>query len=87
MNQLTIRGFDKNIERGIREIAGKEKVSLNKAVLRILQRGLGSMDRHARRRTIGSTLDHLAGTWSEDEARAMDRIEKDFEQIDPELWP
>ena len=78
MNQLTIRGFDKDIEREIREIARKEKVSLNKAVLRILQHGLGSADRHVRSRTIGSTLDHLAGSWSEDEARAMDEIEKDI---------
>lgn len=86
MNPLTIRGFDKDIEREIREVAAKEKVSLNKAVHRILQRGLGSTDRHGRRKTIGSTLDHLAGRWSEDEALAMDEIEKGFEQIDPDLW-
>ncbi len=86
MDQLTIRGFDKDIEREIRDIAGKEKISLNKAALRILQRGLGSPDGHAPRKTIGSTLDHLAGRWSEDEARAMDEVEQDFEQLDPELW-
>lgn len=86
MNQLTIRGFDKDTERAIREIARREKISLNKAVLRILYRGVRSADLQQDRAVVGSSLDHLAGTWSEDEARAMDEIEKDFEHIDPELW-
>jgi hypothetical protein len=35
---------------------------------------------------IGSSLDHLAGTWSSEEARAMAEVEADFERVDPELW-
>ena len=86
MNQLTIRGFDKKIERRIRDLAEKESISLNKAVLRILHRGMRATDPASRRTVIGSALDHLAGTWSEDEARKIDRVEQDFERIDAGLW-
>ncbi len=34
MNQLSIRGFDKELERRIREVAKKRHLSLNKAALR-----------------------------------------------------
>ena len=86
MNQLTIRGFDEGIEREIRKIAEKEKISLNRAALRILQHGMRTTDRHSGKMTIGSTLDHLAGRWSDHEAQKMDESEKDFERIDSELW-
>ena len=87
MNQLTIRGFDKKIEQEIRNIAKREKISRNKAVLRILNRGMRSTDPSSRRSVIGSTLEHLAGTWSEEDARLIDEVEKDFEQLDSGLWP
>jgi hypothetical protein len=86
MSQLTIRGFDKDIEREIRKIAKKNNVSLNKAALQILQQGVRPTDHHLTGATIGSSLDHLAGNWSEEDVRAMNEIEKDFEQIDSELW-
>ncbi len=86
MNQLTIRGFDKKFEHEIRNLAERENISLNKAVLRILDRGMRSTDTDSREIVIGPALDHLAGTWTEDEARMMDEVEKDFERIDSELW-
>ena len=86
MNQLTIRGFGEEIEREIRKMAKKEKISLNQAVLRILHQGISSPGQALKDTVIGASLDHLAGTWSEDEARVMEAVEKDFEQIDLELW-
>ena len=86
MKQLTIRGFDKEIEHGIRKLAERENISLNKAVLRILHRGIHMADSSLHGDVVGSTLDHLAGTWSEEEARVMDEVAKDFERIDSELW-
>jgi hypothetical protein len=41
MNQLSLRGFDKEIERRIRELARREGVSLNKAALILMRRGAG----------------------------------------------
>ena len=60
MKQLTIRGFDKRLEREIRELAAREGVSLNKAVLRLLRRGAGLKEPESALDVVGASLDHLA---------------------------
>lgn len=87
MTQLTIRGFDEKLEAEIRRLADRERLSLNQAVIRLLRRGAGLQDEESQSvGRIGTSLDHLAGTWSRDEALAMAEVEADFERIDPELW-
>ncbi len=86
MKQLTIRGFDKEVEREIRELAAREGISLNRAALRLLRRGAGIGETDSGHNLIGSSLDHLAGTWSASESQQIAAVEEDFERIDPELW-
>ncbi|MFQ5740907.1 MAG: hypothetical protein ACE5JX_18040 [Acidobacteriota bacterium] len=86
MKQLTVRGFDRELERRIRRLARQENISLNKAVLRLLRRGAGLADKGQSSREIGSSLDHLAGTWTAEQAKAFDEVQQDFERIDPDLW-
>jgi hypothetical protein len=87
MTQLTIRGFDEQLEKEIRRLAERESLSLNQAVLELLRRGAGLADQPAPPADrIGDSLDHLAGSWSAADARAMAEVERSFEQIDSELW-
>ena len=86
MKQLTIRGFDAELEKRIRELAEKEETSLNKAALKLLRQGAGLARINESSPGIGSSLDHLAGTWSEEEARVLEEVTRDFEEIDPDLW-
>jgi len=44
-------------------------------------RGLGDED-GPRANTVGSSLDHLIGTWSDAEADEFDQALRDFETID-----
>lgn len=85
MNQLTLRGFDAELERRIRRLAESERISLNKAALRLLQRGAG-MEPMPQRNRIGDTLDDFLGDWTEEEARAFRLSQKPLEQIDEEQW-
>lgn len=58
---------------------------MNKAAVRLLERGSGIAQPTPDDR-IGSSLDHLFGTWSEKEAaRLLDSIQA-CEQIDAEMW-
>ena len=41
MKQLTIRGFDEDLERAIRQLARRDGISLNRAALKLLRRGRG----------------------------------------------
>jgi len=86
MNQLTIRGFDKELARRIREIARREGVSLNKAALLLMRRGGGIGETVAPERAIGNALDEFIGTWSAaDERRLLESIEP-LEAVDEDLW-
>jgi len=86
MNQLTIRGFDEELDKRIRELARKEGISLNRAALRLMRRGAGLGKSARGQDVVGSTLDDLIGTWSDDQAREfMDAVDI-FEQIDESMW-
>ena len=86
MKQLTIRGFDKDLARRIRELARKEGISLNRAALRLMRRGAGLGESAQQQNVVGSTLDDLIGTWTDEEASEfMDAVD-DFGQIDESMW-
>ena len=86
MHQLTIRGFDEELERCIRQLASREGISLNRAVMRLLRRGAGLGERNDIPEVVGGSLDHLIGTWTAEEAAEIDRALGDFSRIDEELW-
>ena len=86
MRQLTIRGFDEDLERCIRQLANREGISLNRAVLKLLRRGAGLGESHDKPQTVGDSLDHLIGTWTSQEAAEIDRVLADFSRIDEEMW-
>jgi len=85
MNQLTITGLDADLTTYIQDLARREGISLNRAVMRLLRRGAelhgGKADDVA-----GSSLDHLMGTWSTEEADLIDQALEDFSRIDEAMW-
>ena len=85
MKQLTIRGFDEELSRRIIDLARREGISLNQAALRILQKGAGLKEGTEKEDAVGSSLDHLIGTWSAEEAEAVERAVADFEEIDESM--
>ena len=81
---MTIRGFDDELADYIRRLARREGISLNRAVMRLVRRGADLDDSDAD--VIGASLDHLMGTWTVDEADAIDRALEDFSRIDEAMW-
>jgi plasmid stability protein len=86
MRQLTIRGFDDQLSRCIRGLAAREGISLNQAVLRLLRRGAGLGSESTGAHVVGSSLDHLMGTWTREEADEMERALDDLSRIDEAMW-
>jgi hypothetical protein len=84
-NQLTLRGLDRRLQREIRDLARRERISLNKAALRLLERGAG-IGRPADADRIGPSLDHLIGTWTQADADAFLASIESCAQVDAELW-
>ena len=86
MKQLTVRGFDDELAETIRRVAERDRTSLNKAALKLLRKGAGLAENRNRADTVGSSLDHLIGSWSHDEAAEFDAALEDFETIDESIW-
>ena len=86
MNQLTVRGFDDELAERIRRLAKRDGTSLNQAALKLLRKGAGLADPAQKVDTVGSSLDHLIGSWSDDEAAELDGALEEFETIDEAAW-
>jgi hypothetical protein len=86
MNQLTVRGFDRELERRLRQVAKERGVSLNRAALILLREGAGLGRGRGPARVVGDSLDDLIGTWSAHDERAFQRAIEVFEAIDSRLW-
>jgi hypothetical protein len=88
LRQLTVRGFESDLERRLRALARSERISLNEAALRLLRRGAG-LERQPDLEppeAVGSALDHLAGTWSEADVAEFAAAVRPTEQIDDSFW-
>ncbi len=86
MKQLSLRGFDAELEKRIREIARQEGISLNRAVLRLLRKGAGLGKAGKPSDVVGDSLDHLIGKWSLEESREFLKSIGPLEQIDRSFW-
>ena len=84
MSDLSLHGFDKELELRLAEIARREGVSMNEAALRLLRRGAGLQD--APTGTIGDALDGFVGRWSEADEQALLESIAVCETVDEALW-
>ena len=85
MKQLTVRGLGDDLSRAIRRLANRDGTSLNRAAVKLLRRG-AELDDGQVADTIGSSLDHLIGSWSEAETDEIERALKHFATIDEAVW-
>ena len=86
MNQLTIRGFDEQLEKCLRRLAAERQISLNRAALALMRRAAGLTEHRDPPDRVGSALDTFIGVWSAEDASELRRALEPFEQIDPGLW-
>jgi hypothetical protein len=83
--QITLRSLDPRLVEEIRRLARAEGISLNKATLRLLRRGAG-LDEKRAPHVVGHSLDHLIGTWDDEEARRFQHAVRSCERIDKAFW-
>ena len=86
MKQLTVRLSEPELQRRIEDLAKREHLSLNQAVLKLLRRSVGLGPDSGENIPIGEDIDRFVGTWSDAEAREFERAVEVFERIDEEFW-
>ena len=85
VKQLTVRGLGDELTRAIRRLANRDGTSLNRAAVKLLRRGAGLADGQGAP-AVGSSLDHLIGTWTDAEADEIEQALRHFETIDEAVW-
>lgn len=85
MNAITVRNVPPEVARTIREKAKKKKISLNRAVITLLEEATG-LGRQGRKEVFHDDLDALAGSWTKEEADEFDAFLREHRTIDPEMW-
>ena len=84
MKAITLRNIPPQLAKTLEKEAKASDTSLNKTVIRLLERATGLLPRPGRRRY--HDLDELAGSWTPQEACEFERELADQRKIDPELW-
>jgi len=86
MKAITLRNLPSEIEKIVRKEADRQRTSINKAVISLLER---KSETHKKKK-LGlqeyDDLDSLAGSWSKKEAAEFDKALAAQRTIDPELW-
>lgn len=85
MSQLTLRGLDKALESKLKTLAQEKNISLNKAALLLMREGAGLTTEH-KANTVGNSLDHLIGTWTDEDEEEFQKSQTIFQTIDEDLW-
>ena len=84
MTALTIRHIPSPVEKAIRRKATREHVSLNKAVVGMLEESVTGKQKTQSRRY--HDLDWLYGTWNRKQSDSFRKHLAETRKIDPELW-
>jgi hypothetical protein len=85
MKAVTLRGLPPNVAEAIRKEANRKGMSLNKAVISLLENRVGAREKKIRQNRHHD-LDDLAGSWSKQEAAEFDKSLADQRTIDLDLW-
>lgn len=86
MKQLTIRGVSEDLHRKLKSDAELRNQSINRYVLTIIRERVGLSGGDALPEAEFNDLDHLAGTWSEEQYREFQDTLQGQRTIDQELW-
>ena len=84
-HQLTIR-YDEDLAREIEDLARREGISRNRAVVRLLRRAARLDEPDQARDAIADSLDWFIGSWTDEQAQQLEEVIADFDMVDEELW-
>jgi DNA-binding ferritin-like protein (Dps family) len=84
MSAITLRNLPPKVARAIREKARRERLSMNKTVIKLLEEATGAT--RDVKRVVHHDLDRFFGTWTKEEADAFDEALGEQRQIEPEMW-
>ena len=86
MKAITLRNLPSELERTVRKEAERRRISINKAVISLLERKAEAHKKAKTKAREYDDLEALAGSWTKKEAAEFDRALAAQRTVDPELW-
>ncbi|MEA3336090.1 MAG: hypothetical protein U9R25_09300 [Chloroflexota bacterium] len=87
MKQLTVRGIDSTLHHRLKTEASQRGLSVNRYVLSLLRHALGLESGNGKEAPRSyHDLDHLAGTWTEQDCEEFEQQLATQRGIDEDLW-
>jgi hypothetical protein len=83
MKAITLRNLPPELAKAVRKEANRQRTSINRAVISLLQR---KTEPRKKRPREYDDLDSLAGSWNKNEAAAFENALAAQRTLDPELW-
>jgi antitoxin FitA-like protein len=84
MKAITLRNIPPRVQRAIQSKARQKGISVNKAVLELLEERVGILQDH--KKSVHHDLDSLAGSWNSREEKSFQQVVGVGRQIDEDLW-
>jgi superfamily I DNA/RNA helicase len=85
MKQYTVRGLSKETEKKIAKEAREKGISLNRAIVALLDKETGTSKKRERKDTLND-LDHLFGFWTTADTGEFERNLELQREVDEDLW-
>ena len=85
MKTISIRGIDPELAKKLKQAASEQSKSINQLVLDTLRNGLGIKKEKKYTKTF-TDLNHLFGSWSEEEFKTIQKKINNDRKIDKDLW-
>ena len=86
MKAITLRNLPPELEKTVRKEAERKRISINKAVISLLERKAEGRKKTKNKTREHDDLDALAESWTKKEATEFDNALAAQRSIDPELW-
>jgi hypothetical protein len=83
---ITLRNLPPELEKTVRKEAERKRISINKAVISLLERKAEGHKKTKSKRREHDDLNALAGSWTKKEAAEFDKALAAQRIIDPALW-
>ncbi len=85
MGSISIQGVDEQLTALLKQQAAKARTSVNQFILDTLKKHVG-LEKEKKFSKEYDDLDHLFGSWSEEEFSEIQGTISSERRIDPELW-
>jgi hypothetical protein len=86
MKPITLRNLPPELSKSVRREAERKRISMNKAVISLLEEKTAAKEKKKGRKARQTDLDALAGSWTKKEAVEFEKALAAQRQVDPELW-